>query len=51
MRHLLVFTRMILQEVRLVVTKVLDILASPYWRLYNKLANRRYRRENPERFD
>ena len=42
---------MIAQEIRLVITKVLDLLATPYWRVYNKLHNRRYRRENPERFD
>jgi hypothetical protein len=42
---------MIAQEIRLVITKVLDILASPYWKLYNKLHSRRFRRENPERFD
>jgi hypothetical protein len=51
MRHLLTFARMIAQEIRLVITKVLDILASPYWKLYNKLHSRKFRRENPERFD
>lgn len=51
MRHILTFARMIAQEIRLVITKVLDILASPYWKLYNKLHSRKFRRENPERFD
>lgn len=51
MRHIFTFARMIIEEIMLVITKVLDLLASPYWRVYNKLANRRYRRNNPERFD
>lgn len=42
---------MIAQEIRLAITKVLDVLASPYWNLYNKLANRKFRRDNPERYD
>ena len=49
MKHIIQTLKLIGIEIRVVITKVLDILASPYWKLYNELLNRDFRR-NPEKY-
>ncbi len=48
-KHLALTIKLIGTEIRLVITKVLDFLASPYWKLYNELTNRDFRR-NPAKY-
>ena len=49
MKHIKQTLKLIWTEIRLVNTKVLDVLASPYWSLYNSLLNRDFNR-NPEKY-
>tara|TARA_Y100000401_G_C8286567_1_gene206373 strand:- start:524 stop:781 length:258 start_codon:yes stop_codon:yes gene_type:complete len=49
MKHLIQTIKLIGTEIRVLVKKVLDFLASPYWKLYNELLNRDFRR-NPEKY-
>ena len=49
MKHIIQTIKLLGVEARLVTTKVLDILAAPYWKLYNELTNRDFRR-NPEKY-
>ena len=49
MKHIIQTLKLIGIEIRVVITKVLDVLASPYWSLYNKLLNRDFAR-NPEKY-
>ena len=49
MKHIIQTIKLIAIEIRTVVTKVLDVLASPYWSLYNTLLNRDFAR-NPEKY-
>lgn len=49
MKHIIQTLKLIGIEIRVVITKVLDVLASPYWSLYNKLLNRDFAR-NPAKY-
>ncbi len=49
MKHIIQTIKLIGIEIRVVITKVLDVLASPYWSLYNTLLNRDFAR-NPEKY-
>lgn len=49
MKHIIQTIKLVGIEARLVTTKVLDILAAPYWKLYNELTNRDFRR-NPAKY-
>ena len=44
MKHIIQTLKLIGIEIRVVITKVLDVLASPYWSLYNTLLNRDFAR-------
>ncbi len=49
MKHIIQTIKLIGIEIRTLITKVLDVLASPYWSLYNTLLNRDFAR-NPEKY-